>query len=980
MYSCYSKGISHNYLLHPMSRLDIFVFDSLIANQDQNLLEEIFCSEDTVLFKAYRTTALQSPLAAKNLNIARKVANYILADNGEIDTVKLVEAIHHLSQCTYPLGPHRHNEAQDREHLLKMLKALKENPKLKESIKTLFVPSYSTIQNLIRHTLALNPQTILSTIHVRQAALTALFTYLRQDVGSCFATAPAILIHQEYPERFLKDLNDLISSGKLSRIVNQREIAVPINLSGCIGELFKPLRILDLYPDPLVKLSSSPGLKKAFSAANLIETLGDSEAQIQQLLSHQYLMQKLQNVHETLTANDIIKSTLLHYYQLQESTVRAIFFKEGLFSKEQVAFSTQHPRELSEIQRVYHYLHAYEEAKSAFIHDTQNPLLKAWEYTLATLADASQSTISNHIRLALGWKSEDPHSLVSLVTHFVEEEVENIRILVQQCEQTYHEARSQLEYIEGRMRNPLNNQDSQILTMDHMRFRQELNKALYEWDSAQEKAKKFLHLPEFLLSFYTKQIPLYFRSSYDAFIQEFAHLYANAPAGFRILFTHGRTHPNTWSPIYSINEFIRFLSEFFTSTESELLGKHAVINLEKETSRLVHNITAMLHTDVFQEALLTRILEAYQLPVPPSILNHLDQLSQTPWVYVSGGTVDTLLLDYFESSEPLTLTEKHPENPHELAAFYADALKDLPTGIKSYLEEGSHSLLSSSPTHVFSIIAGSPLFREAWDNDWYSYTWLRDVWVKQHQDFLQDTILPQLSIYAFIENFCNKYALQHVVHDFHDFCSDHSLTLPELYDKGSRFLSSLFTKDKTVALIYIRRLLYLMVREVPYVSEQQLPEVLDNVSSYLGISSRITYEKFRSLIEETIPKMTLLSSADLRHIYKGLLMQSYQKIYTEEDTYLRLTTAMRHHNLAYPAPLLFADSNWPSIYFGFILNPGTTEIDLWKFNYAGLQGQPLDNIQELFATSRPWTLYANPIDYGMPPPPGYRSRLPKEFF
>ncbi|SPN73905.1 hypothetical protein C10C_0762 [Chlamydia serpentis] len=963
-----------------MSRLDIAIFDSIISNQPQSSLEETLCSEDTLLFKAYRTTALQSPLAAKNLNTARKIANYILAENGEIDTVKLVEAIHHLSKCTYPLGPHRHNETKSREHILKMLKLLKEDPQLKDSIKTLFIPSYTTIQSLIRHTLALEPKTVLSTIHVRQAALTALFTYLRQDVGSCFATAPAILIHQEYPERFLKDINDLLTSGKLSRIVGTREITVPINLSGCIGELFKPLRILDLYPDPLAKLSGSPGLQKAFTAANLINTLSDPQIQIQQLLSHEYLMQKLQNIHEILTAHDIIKSTLLHYYHLDESTVRVTFFKEGLYSKEQILFSTQHPRELSEMQRVYHYLNAYEEAKSAFIHDTQNPLLKAWEYTLATLADASKSTTSDHIRIALGWQNTDPHSLLALIQNFVEEEIKHIQLLVQQSEQTYHEARAQLDYIESRMRNPLNNQDSQILSMDHMRFRQELNKALYEWDSAQEKVKKFLHLPDFLLSFYTKQIPLYFRSSYDAFIQEFAHLYADTPAGFRILFTHGRTHPHTWSPIYSINEFISFLSEFFTSTESDLLGKHAVVSLEKETSRLVHNITAMLHTDAFQAAVLTRILEAYKLPVPPSILHNLDQLSQTPWVYVSGGTVDTLLADYFETAEPLTIIEKHPENPHELAAFFADALKDLPTGIKNYLEESSHSLLASSPTHVFSIIAGSPLFREAWDNDWYSYTWLRDVWVKQHQDFLLKTILSQQSIYAFIENFCKKCALENVVHDFHDFCSDYTLTLPELYDKGTRFLTSLFSKYKNAAPIYIRRFLHHMVNEVPYISEQQLPEVLENISSYLGISSRITYDKFRSLIEKSVPKMTLLSSAKLRHLYKGLLMESYQKIYTEEDMYLRLASAMRHHNLAYPAPLLFGDSNWPYIYFGFILNPGTEEIDLWKFNYAGLQGQPLDDIEELFLISKSWTLYANPIDYGMPPPPGYRSRLPKEFF
>ncbi|EPP32933.1 hypothetical protein CP8484711_2275, partial [Chlamydia psittaci 84-8471/1] len=99
------------------------------------------------------------------------------------------------------------------------------------------------------------------------------------------------------------------------------------------------------------------------------------------------------------------------------------------------------------------------------------------------------------------------------------------------------------------------------------------------------------------------------------------------------------------------------------------------------------------------------------------------------------------------------------------------------------------------------------------------------------------------------------------------------------------------------------------MQDVPYTSDQQLPEVLDNLSSYLGISSRITYEKFNTLINQFIPNFSLLSSGEIRHLFKGLMMESYQRMYFEEDIFLRLATAMRHHNLAYPAPLLFGDSN-----------------------------------------------------------------------
>ncbi|EPP34447.1 hypothetical protein CP10139811_0734 [Chlamydia ibidis] len=956
------------------------IFDELISKQEFTPIEKILCFEDDQEFQAYKSTKLQSPLAARNLKISRQLAAYILTDKGEIDNVRVVEAIEALSQKLYPLGPHRHSEAKQREHILNALKVVKEDTTIRDRIKKMFLPSHKSVQDLIRHTLALPESATLTTVHVRQAAIAALFSYLRQDVGSCFASSLAILIHEEYPSKFIADIDDLLSSGKLTRVIGTKEISVPINLSGCIGELFKSLRIIDLYPDPIKKLSLSPGLQKAFIEAQIIDTLDNPQVCLQQLLSHEYLLQKLRFLDDTITTNDILKSTLLHYYNITENTVKGLLLQEGFHNKEQVFFTTQYSNKLSDTQRAFSYLTAYENAKMAFINDTQNRLLKSWEYTLATLADATDSPTFAHISIALGWNSKERDSLFLTITTFIDEETSIAKELVDKCEQTYQEAQSQLQYIENRMRNPFNEQDSKILSMDYMRFRQELNQALQDWNSAQNKIKKLLALPEYLLKFYQKQLPIYFRSSYDAFIQEFSHIIGDAPAGFRILFTHGRSHPNAWTPIYSINEFIHALSDFFSSTETDLLGKQGVVGLEKETSALIHRIISMLHKETFQEAAITRVLQAYGMPVPNNVLSNLSKIIHTPWVYVSGGTVDSLLIDYFENTDSVTTLNKHPENPHELAAFFSDALKDLPIGIKNYIESGSHKLIASSPTHVFSVVAGCPMFRDSWDNDWYSYTWLRDVWVKEQQTFLDSTILSQQGIYNFIERFCKKYHLQKINHDFHDFFSDLSLSIPEMYDKATRFLKEIFSKPEDAYSLYLKRFSQNLVHDLPYVSDQQLPEIIDNVAAYLGIPSRLTYDKFSDIIERFIPKMSLLSSADLRHVFKGMLMSSYQTVYFQEDMFLRLVTAMRHHKLCYPAPLLFGDTNWAYYYFGFILHPGTREIDLWRFNYAGLHGEPLDNRKDLFSVDKTWTLYSNPIDYGMPPPPGYRSHMPKGFF
>lgn len=961
-----------------MTRLDQVIFDKLVHQQSLSPVNEKLNMEDMLPFQAYTSLPLQSPLTAKNLALARRIASYILQENGDIDLRKVTECIHGLSQSLYPISPDLYEETPSREHLLRMLQAIKNTPQIQASLKRLFLPSYTEVIRLIRNTLALPEQETLTITHVRQAVLVALFSYLRQDVSSCFASAVAILIHQEYPHLFIKDMEDLLSLGKLTRIVGTKEVSVPFNLSPSIGELFKPIRVMDFYPNPLTSLSTSPGLQKACLAAGLIQPLEDPQERLQELLSHEFLMEVCQQPYETITVQKILQSTLLHYYGISLNQVSSFLLQEGMRNKDAVLLNYDSTANQSTRQRVCSYLHAYEQAIAAFTSDTQNPLLKAWEYTLATLADANNPSTLHHLQTALGWDASQTDGLHELMLAFVQEEITLAQEHASKCEHTYQEAQAQLAYVESRMRSPLNAQDSQILSMDHIRFRQELNQALYDWNVAQEKIKKLLSLPNFFLSFYAKTLPLYFKSSYDAFIQEFSTHYADSPAGFRILFTHGRSHPNTWTPIYSLQEFIQALAEFFSSTEEDLMSKHGVVGVEQEASVLVHRMITALHTHRFQEATITRILQAYQEPLPVDPLNHLSQITHTPWVYVSGGNPSTLITYYFEQTEPITLQKKHPENAHELAAFFTDALKDLPVGIKQYLNENQHNLLASSPSHVFSVIAGSPLFLQAWENDWYSYTWLRDIWIKQNQDFVHDSLLSQSEIYQFINSFCQRNHIEHLSSDFHTFCSNLSLSLPELYEKASHFFATSISGDPVVQTLFQNRLAQHLIEETPYTNEQQLPITLENIFSYLGISSRMAFEKLQPLIESYVPKMALISSRELYQLCLGLLMHSYEKFYMGEDLALRLITAMRYHKLSYPAPLLFGDSNWAQTYFGFILHPGTKDIDLWAFNSIGLKGRPIDNMT--ISVQQPWSLYTNPIDYGMPPPPGYRSHMPKGFF
>jgi hypothetical protein len=91
-------------------------------------------------------------------------------------------------------------------------------------------------QDLVRHTLALPERSILTDAHVRQACLCVLLSYFRQNVGSCFATAPGIIVQTHHPRQLLQDLHALLDTAKLERYFDGVGLEVPLSRSAGIAD------------------------------------------------------------------------------------------------------------------------------------------------------------------------------------------------------------------------------------------------------------------------------------------------------------------------------------------------------------------------------------------------------------------------------------------------------------------------------------------------------------------------------------------------------------------------------------------------------------------------------------------------------------------------------------------------------------------------------------------------------------------------
>ena len=121
-------------------------------------------------------------------------------------------------------------------------------------------------------------------------------------------------------------------------------------------------------------------------------------------------------------------------------------------------------------------------------------------------------------------------------------------------------------------------------------------------------------------------------------------------------------------------------------------------------------------------------------------------------------------------------------------------------------------------------------------------------------------------------------------------------------------------------------------------------------------------EVLHSLPDSPAPLMTAKWVKDGA---KFCWIQAHQKIGYSFDLHQHIAKHARFVNLGTPTPLLFADTNWPNYYFGFVVNPGTGRLELWRLDQTGSQGKPMSSWQHWIngKDKKPWSVYVRPSEY-----------------
>lgn len=944
-----------------------------------DVLSQAVIEEYEELSRRIDRSLIQESPAIRNVLRTRQLAQLLISDKGEIDLSILPKVIASLRAHLYSLGPNRQHDSRRQEHILKVLQLLENEKELNRLLKKFTRPIMNKwAEELIRQTLQLPHNTTITDIHTKQAVLSAWLCFLRQNVGSCFATAPAEIVHDEQPELFLQDLLDLIATGTLKRTFGGVEYSVPLSASWGSGDLKKPLIIRLSSKGMTPEIWYSPGLLAAFEATGFLKLTDSVKDKVQQIEGWiKPLIQK--NALQSfciLTAEEIIRTVLLQNLGITEKQVKEYENRpRGGMLHTQLLVHASSPKKGGGIgERCSHFLSLFEMAKNVFKSLADNALLKAWEFTLASFSDTKYEFARWNLYASLGLQTNEPGGIGQCIYQIIQHKLDVANKQAQEIQYEYERVYTQVKTLESRMRHASTEKEIQWLKIDYQSQVNELHFLSEQRNGAQNQAAALINLYDTLYKLYVDLFKDYFQEVYDADMQEVTTgPFDDSPAGFRLLYKHGRSNTSQWTRIKNQHEFIDALASFFVATEPQIAHALNGNSVEKDLSEVVTSVINHVKTKEFLESAFHRIAVAHKAPLIKDPLEHLESIEKKPWVYTSGGTMNTLVSCYYRIEDRPKEAEKWVENEMELLVFLAETLKQIPLPFMDpFLKGKRESMLMQSPTHAFLLKPMLSLFRESWMHDEFTYTYIRDRFVTPRENFVDKIVLNNEMVRYLIyligekipENFQPRFKsvfgqMEGPLNSI--FFREYVLDVLE-QDRGLRSVSqSILPSEEIDHLLYSHLPLF------------PINELRGRVQKLLSLLSMITTEKRERIIRlfDQIPlsrgEYPIIGAQQLQEICKGLLCLSEVSTTTPYDYHLEISLAAQQLGFAMPTPLLFADTNWSKDFFGFTVNPGSGKLELWRFDYTGSVGYPMTSWKQWINGSRSdlrWGIYIKPFEYG----------------
>lgn len=927
-------------------------------------LKQILLEDYLELSEKLDRAQIQDSCSVRNVLRTRALAILLVNDQGELQQALLPVAAEILLKNLYSLGPHRGADAARQHHLLKVIQRLHQDKELRALLKLISKPQgHRLIEQVIRDTLQLAPDSPLTDADARRAALAAWLCYLRQNVGSCFATAPAIIIHDEQPHLLLKDLSGLLATGRLQKVYGGVEYSVPFSPTWGAGDLRKPFALFASQEGERAPICQSPGLLQAVKSVGLPEE--SLALACQELVGHApYVVSSPETLIRYLLLNHhaVTNQDILDYENRPKPLMQS-----GL-----LAYTPQTKGE-GKGARCARFLIDFERACSVFKSLTDNALLRSWEFTLASFSEIKSDFARWNLYSSLGFRPEEPGGIGAQLYAIVQEKLNRANAQVHSYQDEYEQIFGQVKYLEGRLRSASTEEEIRWLRADYQTKVNEFRTFEEIREKALAKAKRYANLFSALIDLYLQLFPNYFQEIYDADLHDVdVGPYDDSPAGFRLLFKHGRTNTSLWTLIKNQTQFIEALSSFFVLSESQVASAPEVEGLEQDLAEIITAIVNHIKSENFLISALYRMAQAHHVRLIKDPLQNIDKIEKKPWAYTSGGTMDTLVSCYYRREDKPTEMSRWVENEVELLVFLMDCVKRIPHKESDpYLDNPGKSLLTHSPTHAFLLKPAFELFREGIRDNTYTYIWVRDQIVNPMKRFVDSQYVDREMIQLLIErleeqvppsfraNFRTVFSTlpgKMKAVEFRSYVMNELGKYRALQWHGMPILN----EEQVDALLY---------RSLPfthgYQTRQRIGKLLEELPELSSQTVQTLLKMFDKLMPASLATRALPADR-LQDIAKSLLCLEFRQPHISSDYHLRIAQAAQKLGFAMPQPLLFADTNWVTDYFGFLVSPGSGQFELWRLDYSGSFGAPMSNWKQWVDGShrdRTWGVYVRPDQY-----------------
>lgn len=951
-----------------------------ILAKEGDTLKRVISEEYDDLSRRLDRTKIQESCAVRNILRTRRLANLLINEKGELNVSLLPNAIDLMTKHLYSLGPNRQYDSKRHEQILHVLKSLQTNKDAVRLLKNISKPySNRYAEQIIRDTLQIPSHIILTDAHARRAALSAWMCYLRQNVGSCFATAPAIILHDEKPEQMLTDINELLGTGRLKRTFGGIEYSVPLSASWGAGDLMRQFIFPLEGTADLTEIWLSPGLINAFEAVGLVSEelpLKDRVETVKTLIlnSLQFYKERHQQF-VLLSAETIIKQVLLRHLSLTEQDLTD--FENRPRDMIQSNLLIQVPATTGSMggkgQACTAFYASFQLACDAFKGLADNALLKSWEFTVASFAETKADFTRWNLYSSLGLGPDEQGGIGHRMYEVIKSKLDHYNEKVHELQAEYEQAYHHIKYLEARVRSASTEKEAQWIKAEYQSKMNEFYTLQEIRDEAHAKANRFANLFNVLTDIYDGMFAHYFQEVYDADMHEVATgPYDDSPAGFRLLYKYGRANTSQWSRIKNHNEFIEDLAAFFTATENEVASSPILKGLETDISEIVTAIVSHVRTNEFLETAFYRIAAAHHSKIIKNPLENLDKIEKKPWVYTSGGTMGTLVSVYFRRDQKPTEVSRWVENPMELLVFFIDTIKQIPIKIlEEYSKDPKKAFLMHSPTHAFLLKPGQSPFKEAWQTEAFTYTWVRDQWIQPSIRAAESILLDEEKMLFLAKQLAEsvnenyRFYFKKVFSDFHGTMNPMEFRT-YLLDTMERDRGLMFRGNPVLHPDEIDSALYSLL---PIFPNYQFKERLELVLKELPNISNADIKKILEIWEElpgNIGGESMISAKTLQNALKALICLSGFETSSPIDYHGEIIKACRNLGFALPGAIIFADTNWVKDEFGFVVNPGTGKLELWRVDYISSEGFPMSIWKQWLDGSRkdiPWGIYTRPYEY-----------------